>query len=78
MSYKQKSKVMSLPPGPPSLQQYQTNNKIKTVQFFPTTADIAKIVNKSTSTISRELKRNIPKRGRGALVYAAENARCNI
>lgn len=35
--------------------------------------DIAKIVNKSTSTISRELKRNIPKRGRGALVYAAEN-----
>lgn len=36
--------------------------------------DIAKIVNKSTSTISRELKRNIPKRGRGALVYAAENA----
>ena len=36
--------------------------------------DIAKIVNKSTSTISRELKRNIPKRGRGALVYTAENA----
>jgi len=36
--------------------------------------DIAKIVNKSTSTISRELKRNIPKRGRGALVYSAEKA----
>jgi IS30 family transposase len=36
--------------------------------------EIAKFLGKSPSTICRELKRNIPKRGRGALEYKALNA----
>ena len=36
--------------------------------------EIAQIVGKSPSTISRELKRNIPKRGRGAMIYTARIA----
>jgi IS30 family transposase len=36
--------------------------------------EIASIIGVSKSTISRELNRNIPKRGRGALVYVASKA----
>lgn len=36
--------------------------------------EIAKLLGKSPSTICRELKRNIPKRGKGALEYKASNA----
>ena len=36
--------------------------------------EIARLLGKSPSTISRELKRNIPKRGQGALEYRALNA----
>lgn len=36
--------------------------------------EIAEIIGKSASTISRELKRNIPKRGHGALMYSARIA----
>lgn len=36
--------------------------------------EIAEIIGKSESTISRELARNIPKRGRGAKCYEAKNA----
>ena len=39
-----------------------------------TQKEIAVIIGKSPSTISRELKRNIPKRGRGALIYSARIA----
>ena len=37
-------------------------------------SDVAKIVGVHKSTISREYKRNIPKRGVGAKVYEAEKA----
>lgn len=36
--------------------------------------EIAEIIGKSASTICRELKRNTPKRGRGALMYSARIA----
>ena len=36
--------------------------------------EIARIIGVSPSTICRELKRNIPKRGRGAMEYRAKNA----
>lgn len=36
--------------------------------------EIAKIIGKDASTICRELKRNIPKRGRSALIYTARIA----
>ena len=39
-----------------------------------TQKEIARILNKSPSTICRELRRNIPLRGRGALEYRAINA----
>lgn len=39
-----------------------------------TQLDIAKCLNRSESTISRELHRNIPKRGQGAGLYNASNA----
>jgi len=37
-------------------------------------SEIAKSLGRSDSTISRELRRNIPKRGKGALEYRANNA----
>ena len=36
--------------------------------------DIAKTIGVHKSTISRELKRNVPKRGTGAKIYAAQKA----
>lgn len=49
--------------------------KIETmVEAGYTQSDIAKYLNRSESTISRELRRNIPKRGRGAGDYCASKA----
>lgn len=54
-----------------SEQRYQIEALL---QNKATQKEIARIIGVSASTICRELSRNIPKRGRGALEYRAENA----
>ncbi len=54
-----------------SEQRYQISALL---QKNVTQKEIAQIVGVAASTICRELKRNTPKRGRGALIYNASNA----
>jgi len=54
-----------------SEQRYQIEALL---QNEATQKEIAQIIGVSPSTVCRELKRNIPKRGRGALEYKAKNA----
>ncbi len=54
-----------------SEQRYQIEALL---QNEATQKEIARIIGVSPSTICRELRRNVPKRGRGALEYRAQNA----